>query len=336
MASGFLFPDLCNSEYADETPTSEDIDEDVILTNNVRQTYFDYLHRMIGENASFINATPESVMKIAQNMEMTVIKRALRTANYRVEMLKAIRDVKDKTLIHTVLEGLCPKEMNNSSNSEAENIPGLKFNEVPQDAPEDAACIVYNSICAEMEKIFQEEPEIPSSPEDASQCPKLWDSEYHIQKSLWIQLLNIICKFNPPKYLQLAEKLEILFNMDFGDKSLRGTPEPFDEVQRHCKRRTTLMLKHYIKPYYVNFQGNRNFQKFMQSCADRLARSTPHIGAQAISKGISNAFESKEMSTIQDDTIKDAIDSVIKHITDYNSKLREEARNNRKKNSEEQ
>lgn len=85
---------------------------------------------MIGENASFINATPESVMKIAQNMEMTVIKRALRTANYRVEMLKAIRDVKDKALIHTVLEGLCPKEMNNSSNSEAENIPGLKFNEV--------------------------------------------------------------------------------------------------------------------------------------------------------------------------------------------------------------
>lgn len=85
---------------------------------------------------------------------------------------------------------------------------------------------------------------------------------------------------------QLAEKLEILFNMDFGDKSLRGTPEPFDEVQRHCKRRTTLMLKHYIKPYYVNFQGNRNFQKFMQSCADRLARSTPHIGNLASLKYI--------------------------------------------------
>lgn len=64
---------------------------------------------MIEENASFVNASEESVSKIAQKIEITAVKRALRTEHYREEMLKAIRNVQDKTVVNTVLKGLRPK-----------------------------------------------------------------------------------------------------------------------------------------------------------------------------------------------------------------------------------
>lgn len=293
MASGFLFPNLCVGEiYIDQTPTSEDSDTDMALSNQVRQTYFHYLYRMIEENASFVNASEESVSKIAQKIEITAVKRALRTEHYREEMLKAIRNVQDKTVVNTVLKGLRPKADDLNQPRPTEIIKIKNCTRYPQDTSKDAHR-VYNSICAQMEKMFQEESDIPSSPEDSSLCPILWNSEYHIQKSLLIQQLNVISKFNPPKYLRLTAKINKLFNNVFTDDSLCGTPEPFDEIQRHCKKRIAQMIKHYIRPYYIlkHFQGDPEFKKFVRGCVHRLSQATPHIGPRAIFKGISNAFD---------------------------------------------